>query len=112
VQAQPWDPEFRDRCLAPPKAEEYEKVMAERGTISQELWLQRLEQVFLSQAPKGREIDWERDFDEEMALRIAGGSLAVGVIDKVVSVKELIDTIISEAERILGRKGTLGKLLT
>lgn len=111
VGAQPWDPEFRDRCLAPPKAEEYEKVMSERGSISQELWLQRLEQVFLSQAPKGREIDWERDFDEEMALRIAGGSLAVGVIDRVMSVKELIETIIRDAEEILSRKGNLGKLL-
>jgi len=28
------------------------------------------------------------------------------------SVKELIDTLISDAERILSRKGTLGKLLS
>jgi NAD(P)H-dependent flavin oxidoreductase YrpB (nitropropane dioxygenase family) len=111
VEAQPWEPEFRDRCLAPPKTEEYEKVMGERGSILQDLWLQRLEQVFLSQAPVGKGINWERDFDEETALRIAGGSLAVGVIDRVMSAKELIETIISDAEGILSRKGNLGRLL-
>ena len=42
---------------------------------------------------------------------MAGGSLAVGVIDRVMSVKELIDTIISDAEQILSREGTLGRLL-
>jgi nitronate monooxygenase len=36
VQAEPWDPEFRDRCLAPPKAEEFDKVMGEKGDISQD----------------------------------------------------------------------------
>jgi NADH:quinone reductase (non-electrogenic) len=112
VQAQPWDPEFRDRCLAPPKVEEYQKVMGEKGSISQELWLQRLEQVLLNQTPRGKEIDWENDFDENTALRIAGGSLAVGVIDRVMSVKELIETIIRDAEEILSRKGSLGKLIS
>jgi len=112
VDARPWDSEFRERCLTPPRAEEYEKVMGERGSISREHWLQRLEQVFLSQAPAGREIDWERDFDEETALRIAGGSLAVGVIDSVMTVKELIDTIIGDAEQILSRKGNLGRLIS
>jgi len=111
VQAEPWDPEFRDRCLAPPKAEEYNKVMGEKGDISQDHWLQRLEQVFLKQSPADREVDWETDFDTEMALRIAGGSLAVGVIDSVPTVKELIDTVIREAEQILAEKGNLGKLL-
>ena len=111
VQAEPWDPEFRDRCLAPPKAEEYNKVMGEKGDISQDHWLQRLEQVFLKQSPADREVDWETDFDTEMALRIAGGSLAVGVIDSVPTVKELIDTIIREAEQILAERGNLGKLL-
>jgi len=111
VQAEPWDPEFRDRCLAPPKAEEYNKVIGEKGDISQDHWLQRLEQVFLKQSPADREIDWETDFDTEVALRIAGGSLAVGVIDSVPTVKELIDTIVREAEQILTDKGNLGKLL-
>ncbi len=73
VEAQPWDPEFRDRCLAPPKAEESQKVMGEKGSVSQDHWLQRMEQVFLKQSPSEREIDSEKDFNEELALRIAGG---------------------------------------
>lgn len=112
VGAQPWDPEFRDRCLAPPKAEEFQKVIGEKGNISQELWLQRLEQVFLKQAPSEKEIDWDKGFDTDITLRIAGGSLAVGVIDRVMTAKELIETIISDAERILSRKGNLGKLIS
>jgi NAD(P)H-dependent flavin oxidoreductase YrpB (nitropropane dioxygenase family) len=111
VEAQPWDAEFRDRCLAPPKAEEFQKVMGEKGSLSQDHWLQRLEQVFLKQSPSEKEIDWEKDFDTEIALRIAGGSLAVGVIDRVMPVKELLDAIIRDAEAILNRDGNLGKLL-
>ena len=111
VDAQPWDAEFRDRCLAPPKAEEFQKVMGEKGNLSQDHWLQRLEQVFLKQSPSEKEIDWEKDFDTEIALRIAGGSLAVGVIDRVMSVKELLDAIIRDAGAILNKDGNLGKLL-
>jgi NAD(P)H-dependent flavin oxidoreductase YrpB (nitropropane dioxygenase family) len=111
VDAQPWDAEFRDRCLAPPKAEEFQKVMGEKGSVSQDHWLQRLEQVFLKQSPSEKEIDWEKDFDTEIALRIAGGSLAVGVIDRVMPVKEMLDAIIRDAEAILSKDGNLGKLL-
>ena len=111
VDAQPWDAEFRNRCLAPPKAEEFQKVMGEKGSVSQDHWLQRLEQVFLKQSPSEKEIDWEKDFDTEIALRIAGGSLAVGVIDRVMPVKELLDAIIRDAEAILSKDGNLGKLL-
>jgi NAD(P)H-dependent flavin oxidoreductase YrpB (nitropropane dioxygenase family) len=112
VDAQPWEAEYRDRCLAPPRMEEYEKVISERGSMSQDHWLQRLEQVLLQQSPADEEVDWEKGFDIDMVLRIAGGSLAVGVIDRVMSVKELIDTIVSDAERILSRKGNLGRLVS
>jgi hypothetical protein len=44
-------------------------------------------------------------------LKIAGGSLAVGVIDRVMSAKELIDSIIRDAEQMLRQKGNLGKLM-
>jgi hypothetical protein len=57
------------------------------------------------------EIDWESDFDLDVILKIAGGSLAVGVIDRVMSVKELIDTIVRDAEQMLRQKGNLGKLM-
>jgi NAD(P)H-dependent flavin oxidoreductase YrpB (nitropropane dioxygenase family) len=109
VEAYPWDPEYRDRALAPPQMEEYEKVMKEKGAIPQEEWLQHLEQVMFGQSPGGA-IDWEHDWNAEVALRIAGGSLAVGVIESVMSVRELIDTIIRDAEEIL-RRGSLGRIV-
>jgi nitronate monooxygenase len=103
VEGQPWDPKFRDRALAPPKIEEYEKVMKEKDAISTGQWLQRLELVLLKESPDIA-VDWEtafQEWDPEIALRITGGSLAVGVIDRVKSVRELIEGIIDEAESIL-----------
>jgi hypothetical protein len=110
VDAQSWDPEFRDRCLAPPDTEELSKVMAGRDNMTQDLWLQRLEQTFLHQTPAAEAADLEGGMDIDTILRIAGGSLAVGVIDGVVSVKDLIDTITRDAEVLLGRNGVLGNL--
>jgi len=97
VQAQPWDQEYRERALNPPRPEEYQKLMGERGNMPMDKWLQQLESVMFRHTPDG-EIDWDSGLDVEVALRIAGGSLAVGVIDRVMSVKELIDTIVREAE--------------
>ena len=97
VEAKPWDKEYRERALTPPTPEDYEKIMGERGNMPMDQWLQQLEQVMFKQSEVG-EIDWEREFDLDLILRIAGGSLAVGVIDRVMSVKELIDTIIRDAE--------------
>jgi len=103
VEAEPWDPKYRDRALAPPKMEEYQKVMKEKGSMPTGQWLQRLELVLLKESPD-IDIDWQtafQEWDPEVALRITGGSLAVGVIDRVKSVRELIEDIIQGAERIL-----------
>jgi len=100
VQAQPWDQEYRERALNPPRPEEYQKLMGERGNMPMDKWLQQLESVMFRHTPDG-EIDWDSGLDVEVALRIAGGSLAVGVIDRVMSVKELIDTIVREAEMLV-----------
>ena len=105
VEAEPWDPKFRDRALAPPKIEEYERVMREKDSMPTGQWLQRLELVLVKESPDTA-IDWEtafQEWDPEVALRISGGSLAVGVIDRVTSVRELIEGIIHEAERILSQ---------
>ena len=100
VEASPADPKVRDSALAPPDPKELEKVMKLRGKIPHSEWLQKLERVLLKQSPD--EIPQEIDTDE--VLRIASGSLAVAVIDKIVSVRELIDSIISGAEEILARR--------
>jgi NAD(P)H-dependent flavin oxidoreductase YrpB (nitropropane dioxygenase family) len=108
VAAQPWDPEYRDRALLPPRREEYQRVMREKGSLPMDQWLQKLEMVFLQETAGTTPIDWEKAYQEwepEAALRLSGGSLAVGVIDEVITVKELIDSIIGEAEEILSRAG-------
>jgi NAD(P)H-dependent flavin oxidoreductase YrpB (nitropropane dioxygenase family) len=110
VEAKPWDTEYRDRALTPPKPEEYAKLMQSKGDMPLDKWLQHLESTMFGHTPNG-EIDWESGIDVEVALRIAGGSLAVGVIDSVVSCKELIDTMIREAEAILAKEGNIGRLI-
>jgi len=112
VEGEPWDPKFRDRALAPPRIEEYEKVMKQKDSMPIGQWLGRLEMVLIKESPDIT-IDWEKPFQEwdpEVALRISGGSLAVGVIDRVKSVRELIEDIIHGAERILSAEGTLGRI--
>jgi len=105
VEAQPWDREYRERALTPPTPEDYEKIMGKRGDMPMDQWLQHLEQVMFGQSELG-DIDWESEWDLDVILKIAGGSLAVGVIDRVMSVKELIDTIIGDAERMLSSRGS------
>jgi NAD(P)H-dependent flavin oxidoreductase YrpB (nitropropane dioxygenase family) len=113
VNAKPWDAKYRDRALAPPKREEFENVMKDRSEEVTGEWLMRLERVLLKQSSEVPR-DWESDLqndDPEVAVRTAGGSLAVGVIDSVVSARELIDTMIGEAEQILSQRGTVGSVL-
>jgi len=97
VEASPADPKIRDSALAPPDPKELERVMKLRGQIPESEWLQKLERVLLKQSPD----EIPEEIDTEEVLRIAGGSLAVAVIDRIVSVKELIDSIIGGAEEIL-----------
>ncbi|MFW6126268.1 MAG: hypothetical protein ACOC58_04105, partial [Chloroflexota bacterium] len=97
-----------------PRPEEYEKVMGQRGEEVTGEWLMRLEQVLLKQSPDSwSESETEYDAsDPEVAVRATGGSLAVGVIDSVVSAKELIDGIVGQAEGILSHQGTVGSVVS
>jgi NAD(P)H-dependent flavin oxidoreductase YrpB (nitropropane dioxygenase family) len=110
VEAQPWDEDYRERALTPPNPEEYEKLLGKREDMPMDQWLQHLEQVMFKRSPEG-EIDWDSGIDVEVALRIAGGSLAVGVINSVMPVKDLINSITAEAEDMLSKAGDLGKLI-
>ena len=67
------------------------EVMKERKNMPMDEWLKRLEKVMLQQSP-------DKPYE---AKEIAGGSLAVGFIDRIVPVKELINTVASDAEEIL-----------
>ena len=44
-------------------------------------------------------------------MPVMGGSMAVGAITKVVTVKELIDNILREAEELLTVNGPLARIL-
>jgi NAD(P)H-dependent flavin oxidoreductase YrpB (nitropropane dioxygenase family) len=101
IRADPTEPKYRERCLAPPKPDELARVMQERGSMPEHEWLFRLERAMLKEAP---DISLSADFDlEEEVLRSLPGSLAVALIDKVVSVRELIESIMAEAEVIRRR---------
>ena len=87
----PSDPLFRNQALNPPDMSAFEGVMKDRENMPMDEWLKRLEKVMLQQSP-----------DEPYKKKeMAGGSLAVGFIDRIVPVKELIDTIVVDTEEIL-----------
>lgn len=91
VNAKPTDPLFRNQALNPPNTEALMEVMKERDALPLDQWLKRLEKVMLQQSPDGK----------MQGKEMAGGSLAVGLIDKIVTVRELIDSMVAGAEQIL-----------
>ncbi|MDY6835846.1 MAG: nitronate monooxygenase [Chloroflexota bacterium] len=103
VDGDPVDPKFRDRNLAPPNPEDFQKVMSQKGTVSQDEWLMKLERVLLKESPDDLPKEMPTEIPVEEVLKLAPGSLAVAVIDKVKTVKELIDEMISGAEDIRRR---------
>ena len=95
VDSDPFDPKVRDRVFAPPDPK-------------RDIKLRRGEDLFKEDGSEG----WEeslQDWNETTELRVTGGSMAVGVLDRVKSAKEFIDDIIREAEEILEMEGPLGK---
>jgi len=104
VEGNPADPKFRDRILGPGKTEKYNKVMEKKGTIPDDEWLIELEAAMSNQPIDGGGLRTVvQGGDIEAILDFAPGSLAVAVIDKVMTVKELIESIITGAEAIRRR---------
>ena len=91
------DPKIKDRALVPPKPEEVERIMKLRGKVSDSEWLQKLERVLIKESPD----EVPEELDTEEVLRIAPGSLAVAYINQVLTAKEYIDSMITEAEEAL-----------
>lgn len=104
VEASPADPKFRDRNLVPTRTEAYARVLAKKGTMPDAQWLAELEAT-LSHPNMDMEKVQEifRGDEIEAVLEFVPGSLAVAVIDKIMSVKELIENIIAGAEEIRRR---------
>ena len=102
AEADPTEPKYRERCLLPPRPEEVAKVMQERGSMPDHEWLMRLERVMLKDSADMTELIDEAEIEAEV-LRALPGSLAVGVIDRVTTIKEFMETIVGEAEAIRRR---------
>lgn len=98
AEGNPADPKFRDRNLTPANTEEYNRVLQEKGTIPDSEWLMKLEKAMV-----GRPLDEPIGEEIEGMMQLAPGSLTVGVIDEVTTVKELIENIITGAEAIRRR---------
>ena len=98
IQARPDNAQLRHRVLDTPDAEAYAEVMKMRDQLPLEKWLPMLERVNL------KDPDWRKTpRSVEPSARELGTvvSLAVASIDRVSTVKELIDGIIQGAEDLL-----------
>jgi nitronate monooxygenase len=99
VRARPDNPQLRHQVLATADPKAYEEVMKLRNEMPLQKWLQTLERVHLKEADWLKPDDYTMEQRERDLTKLA--SFAVGVIDHVSTVKELIDSIINGAEDIL-----------
>jgi NAD(P)H-dependent flavin oxidoreductase YrpB (nitropropane dioxygenase family) len=90
VKADPYDPEIRDKVFAPPPPG------LDELTRNQEIW---------------RIVGEPQPHSVSNPMPVMSGSLAVGAINEIVTVRELIDRIIGEAEELLAGDGPLGRIL-
>jgi nitronate monooxygenase len=107
VAGRPEDPKYRDLALVPPRPEDLQRVMAQRGPETTGEWLSNLERNMISGSASS-----ESSAAEAGPSRMTTGSLAVGVIDSVPTCRELIEGMIGEAERLLTREGALGRIVS
>ena len=102
VDSSPSDPAIRDKVLSPPDPERVKKVMEKRGKMSNNEWLSQVERVL---AKEPEHVSTGQIHETLEVLQIAPGSLAVGFIDEIYTVRELVDKIIKEAEVVLVQSG-------
>jgi NAD(P)H-dependent flavin oxidoreductase YrpB (nitropropane dioxygenase family) len=90
VDASPDNPRLRFRVLSHAKPKDYADVLAKRAGMSLQEWLPLLERI------QPKDSDWEGSPDVPESSKV--GSLAVGAIDDIPTVKEFIERMIAEAE--------------
>jgi NAD(P)H-dependent flavin oxidoreductase YrpB (nitropropane dioxygenase family) len=103
IESRAWAPDYLGRALYQPKPEELAELEVRKRAkeIPPEKWLNYLEKV-----REGYGVSAGTSLDSvESMLKFATGSLAVAFIDRVMTVKELIDNIIQGAEDILANWG-------
>lgn len=91
IEADPYDPKWREPILTSPKMSDLEKVKEAKGT-----------KEIMKASGKAE------DFGIPKEAGTGAISLSIGFINEVVSAKELIDGIINGAEKILTDKGIGG----
>ena len=91
VNASPYDPEIRNRVFAPPPPGLDE--------------LTRKQEVY-------QLVGDAKPHSTSRPMPVMGGSMAVGAITRIVTVKELINNIIREAEELLTVSGPLARILS
>lgn len=100
VQASPDDPQIRHHVLDPADPKAYEEVVKMREKLPLEKWLPMLERVHLKD-PNWRNMATSTSEEPGGPRMMRAVSLAVGAIDRVLTVKEFIDSIIHGAEEVL-----------
>jgi NAD(P)H-dependent flavin oxidoreductase YrpB (nitropropane dioxygenase family) len=90
VDASPYDPALRDKVFAPPPPG------LDELTRKQEVW---------------QLVGDAKPHSTSRPMPVMSGSMAVGTITEIVSVKELIDRIVAEAEGLLLGEGPLGRIV-
>lgn len=99
VRARPDDPNLIHQVLTPPDARRYAEVMKLKDTMPRLEWLRKIRAVAL----KRREFAPESTEGEAILNRMI--SMSVGVIDRIPTVRELVEGIIREAEEMMARRG-------
>lgn len=99
VEASPNNPQLRHRILAVANPRDLEEVMKLRNNIPLSKWLQMLERVNLNDPDWRNPVASKKGENIDSRLRMI--SLAVGVIDSILSVKEFIDKVIRDAEELV-----------
>lgn len=95
VDSSPDNPRLRFRVMSHADPKAYAEVLSKRSELSLDQWLPLLERIQPTDA------DYPGPANVPQASRV--GSLAIGVIDSVPTVKEFIDNIIREAEETVGK---------
>ncbi|MEE8470472.1 MAG: nitronate monooxygenase [Dehalococcoidia bacterium] len=90
VNASPYDPELRNKIFAPPPPG------LEELTRKQAVW---------------QLVGDAKPHSVSSPMPVMGGSMAVGAITEIVTVRELIENIIREAEELLTGESPLGRIL-
>jgi len=105
VRSSPYHPQLHSQILSPPDPVAFKEAMDMRDQLPVEEWLRMVERVNFKDPAWKTDIDpaGEYAFDDEWVGEKPSKivSLAVGVLEKVVPVKDLVNGIVQGAEKLL-----------